>query len=132
MLQKVLIVGTNNGLSEMLIALAQQKQCIVECFDSNIKYAPKELYNLLYDKKPDFIIITGGLENALNLKLMIEAVRVFRIPFGIIFTKGKIYEGWYNEHALWSLEVTDEMKDNNIVLYQALKEVFALPAFVTT
>jgi hypothetical protein len=56
-------------------------------------------------------------------------VRIFKIPFSIIFTKGKFSEGWYNEHAVWSVEITNEMKDSDMLLHEAVAAEFFIPAF---
>ncbi len=132
MLQQVLIIENRPQRSYLLKFLAESKQGEVTCLSAEKKGAMLTLMDYFEAKKFSFIIVNCDKSNFLNLQNLLEAVRVSKIPFAFVSKENQIKEYWYEKHALWSLGVTDEMHESNILLHKALKEVFALPAFVTT
>lgn len=129
MLPKVLIIESREGLSSVLRKLVEEHRAEPACFHTNREHPLSALLDLLQGDAYKFVIINYQFATSLSIINLLEVMRAFVMPFALVSTEGTIGKDWYQDHALWSLEITSEMKDDEQKLLYALTDVFVLPIF---
>ncbi len=127
MIPPVLIIEFREGFTAILKQVAQSKGALVESLISldhlGKKFIPDHIEQNFYK----LIIINYKMAKEYQPFDVLAFVKKNNIPFALLYTDSLRAEKEYEAVALWSFVVTDNMKDDSVLLFRELNEAFVMP-----